>query len=191
MTSSEKEAAATARAAEARRVTAASLTEVELAALLKTRQGVATAAAAKVAAEAAAAKAAVDVAAEAAAARAAAPTGWARAAAGATADAGTTDAQTSEDRLVAKVTATAIATLKASGVFPTSQAKPAAEGGGSPLLAARCEEVAIIKHYKGAQAHEAPPPPTRACSRRRRGNWRPQTKRRWRPPGSSAHPSSS
>ena len=150
MTAAEKAAAADARVAEARRVTAASLTGEELAALLKTKQDAAAAAAAKVAAEAAAAKAATEAAAAAA-----------TAATGATADAGTTetpatgDAGASEDRIVEKP----ILRFKASGMFPTSPVKPAAEGGVTPRQAAIPEVVAVLKLYKGAQAQEAPTTP--------------------------------
>ena len=197
MTAAEKAAAATARAAEARRVTAASLTEGELAALLRTKRDAADAA--KLAAEAAAAKAAAEaVAAPVAAAEAPVEAAAAAATAvtGATADTGTTEtpatgvAKAFEDRLVAKVASTAIAALHASGLFPTTPAKPAAkpaaEGGVALLPAASPEEVAVLKFYKGAQAPEAPtPPPTRAFS------WRPQTARQWRPPRNCAQPSSS
>ena len=126
-----------ARAAEARRATAASLTEEVLAAHLKTKRdeaAVAAEAAEELAVKAAAAKAAAG-------ATAAAAT----AAAGTTEALATGEARAPEDRMVAK----AIATLQAGGLEATPPAKPPAAGGVTALLTASPGKVAVL--YADAQ----------------------------------------
>ena len=129
MTASEKAVAAAARVAETRRAAG------ELAALLKTKQDEA----------AAAAQAAEKLAAEATAGATTAT---------ATTDAGTTDAPAtgeaaaSEDRIAAKD----IAALQASGLVATPPEKPSASGGVTAVLAASPEESAFFKLYAGMQA---------------------------------------
>ena len=154
MTAAQKAAAKAAREADARSATAASLTEEELTALLKTKRDAAAAAAAKEAADAEAARAAQE------AEEAAAPTGG-RAAAEATAPAATAaapaggDSEAAEARMCQKL----FAMIRDSGLLPTAPGTPAAVGGPErpaaerspePLQPSTSEEDQVINLYRGA-----------------------------------------
>jgi len=159
MTFAEKAAAKAAREADARSATAASLTEEELTALLKTKRDAAAAAAAKEAADAEAARAAQE------AEEAAAPTGGA---AEATAPAATEaapaggDSEATMDLIVEKL----FLRIKDSGLLPTAPGtpaavggpeRPAAEGSPEPLQPSTSEEDQVINLYRGALPQAASP----------------------------------
>ena len=152
MTAAQKAAAKAAREADARSATAASLTEEELTALLKTKRDAAAAAAAKKAADAEAARAAQE------AEEAAAPTGGA---AEATAPAATEaapaggDSEATMDLIVEKL----FLRIKDSGLLPAAPGTPAAVGGPErpaaerspePLQPSTSEEDQVINLYRGA-----------------------------------------